>query len=139
MEPVAGSAPYPSHTPADCGCGCDRGEVRAAETDSVHEDGGCKPAISSYAYVLGQIDFRFPSLSIEKELAQNVGQAEVSQLTDRQAVRQVISQPENRYLARRRRSDGSASPTTQPPRNSARPSTPSPTTNAHTPWRTYRG
>ncbi|MFI5973100.1 hypothetical protein [Streptomyces sp. NPDC051452] len=100
MESVAGSVPYAWHTPADCGCGCDRGEVLAAETDSVHEDGGCGPTIPSYVYVLGKIDYVPPSRSIEKELAQIVGRADASQLTDRQAVHQVISQPENRYLAR---------------------------------------
>jgi PatG Domain len=51
---------------------------------------------SAYVYALGRIEPRFPSLSVEKEYAQ----AETAGLTDRQALQTVLSQPENRYLAR---------------------------------------
>jgi hypothetical protein len=55
---------------------------------------------SSFVYVLGRIEPRFPKLSIEKELAQATGRAETQGLTDRQALRLVLSRPENRYLVR---------------------------------------
>jgi hypothetical protein len=58
-------------------------------------------AISSYVYALGhQIEGRFPRLSVEKEMAQATGRAETAGQTDQQAFHQVLSRPENRYLAR---------------------------------------
>jgi hypothetical protein len=56
--------------------------------------------ISAYVYALGRIEPRFPRLSIEKEYAQATARAETVGLTDRQALQKVLSQPENRYLAR---------------------------------------
>jgi hypothetical protein len=55
---------------------------------------------SAYVYALGRIEPRFPSLAVEKEFAQATGRAETAGLTDRQAVQQVLSQRQNRYLAR---------------------------------------
>jgi hypothetical protein len=52
----------------------------------------------SYVYALGGIDPRFPRLAVEKEFAQATGRAETVNLTDRQALRQVLEQ--NRYLVR---------------------------------------
>ncbi|MFD5436475.1 hypothetical protein ACFWJ4_30550 [Kitasatospora sp. NPDC127067] len=87
-----------SYAPAsNCDC-C--GEARAAGGASVRGDSAPEPADPSYVYVLGQIDFRFPSLGIEKEIAQNAGRTTTVDLTDRQALCHIVSQPENRYLAR---------------------------------------
>jgi hypothetical protein len=58
------------------------------------------PAQPDYVYALGRIEPRFPSLAIEKEFAQARSQAETSGMTDRQALEEVLSQRENRYLAR---------------------------------------
>jgi len=55
---------------------------------------------SSYVYSLGQIEARFPRLSVEKELAQATGRAETAGRTDRQAFYEVLSKRENHYLAR---------------------------------------
>jgi hypothetical protein len=55
---------------------------------------------SAYVYALGRIEPRFPRLSVEKEYAQATSRAETAGLTDRQALQTVLSQPENRYLAR---------------------------------------
>jgi len=55
---------------------------------------------SAYVYALGRIEPRFSRLSVEKEYAQATGRAGTAGLTDRQAVQRVLSQPENRYLAR---------------------------------------
>ena len=54
----------------------------------------------SFVYALGQIEPRFPTLSIEKEFAQAVGSPATAGLTDRQTMKSAISERENRYLAR---------------------------------------
>ena len=54
----------------------------------------------SYVYALGQIETRFPNPSVEKEVAQVTGRAETAGSTDRQAFQNILSQRENRYLAR---------------------------------------
>ena len=55
---------------------------------------------SAYVYAQGRIEPRFPRLSVEKEYAQATSRAETAGLTDRQTLQAVLSQPENRYLAR---------------------------------------
>ena len=57
-------------------------------------------ATPSYVYAIGRIDPRFPRLSVEKELAQVTGQADAAGLTDRQALQRILSERQNRYLAR---------------------------------------
>jgi hypothetical protein len=57
-------------------------------------------ATSSYVYALGRVEPRFPRLAVEKEFAQATGRAETTGLTDRQALHAVLSQRQNRYLAR---------------------------------------
>ena len=54
----------------------------------------------SYVYALGRIEPRFPSPGIEKEFAQVVGRSDTTGLTDRQTLHTVLSNGENRYLAR---------------------------------------
>jgi len=54
----------------------------------------------SYVYAQGRVEPRFPHLSVEKEFAQATGRAETAGLTDRQALHAVLSQKQNRYLAR---------------------------------------
>ena len=60
------------------------------------------PAIPppAFVYALGQIEPRFPSLSIEKEFAQAIGSAANAGLTDRQTMRGALAERQNRYLAR---------------------------------------
>ena len=55
---------------------------------------------ASYVFALGRIEPRFPSLALEKEFAQVTGRAETAGLTDRQAIQAVLSQRQNRYVAR---------------------------------------
>jgi len=62
--------------------------------------GGGAGAPASYVYALGQIEERFPSPSVEKEVAQATGRAETAGRTDRQAFHQILAQRENRYIAR---------------------------------------
>ena len=54
----------------------------------------------SFVYALGQIETRYPSLSVEKEFAQTVGGASQAGLNDRQSVKRGIAERQNRYLAR---------------------------------------
>jgi PatG Domain len=54
----------------------------------------------SWVYALGNIEPRFPSISVEKEFAQATGRDKTSGLTDRQALHTVLSKPENRYMVR---------------------------------------
>jgi hypothetical protein len=78
--------------------------VDAAPLPSV--DGGSCPTCaagssgSSYVYAIGKIEARFPSLSVEKEFAQATGRADTKGMTDSQAMHEVVSRRENRYLAR---------------------------------------
>jgi hypothetical protein len=54
----------------------------------------------SWVYAIGNIEARFPTVSVEKEFAQATGRDKTSGLTDRQALHTVLSKPENRYLVR---------------------------------------
>lgn len=54
----------------------------------------------AYVYAAGRIEPRFCTLSAEKEFAQATGRAETAGLSDRRALQAVLSQRENRYLAR---------------------------------------
>ncbi len=83
----------------------DQPEVPAQSNSSGGADQGCNPNGSSgsspsYIYALGRVRPQFPSLAVEKEFVQATGRAETAGLTDRQALHAVLSQPQNRYLAR---------------------------------------
>jgi hypothetical protein len=58
------------------------------------------PRSSSYIYALGQIEARYPIISVEKEFMQTAGRIETTGLTDRQVFQKVLSDPQNRYLVR---------------------------------------
>jgi len=73
-----------------CSCGGNGG------SESVQAGTNTNPNI----YAVGQIDIRFPSLSVEKEFAQATGRAQTAGLSDRQALQSVVSERRNRYLAR---------------------------------------
>lgn len=65
----------------------------------------CGPApgtatLPCWVYAVGRIDVRFPGISVEKEFLQAVGRADTKNMTDRHAMQNVLSQPENRYLVR---------------------------------------
>jgi hypothetical protein len=86
---LARTTPSPQTGAGTCGnCGCKAGTNPHA------------PGTISFVYALGRVEPRFPSLAVEKEFAQATGRAETAGLTDRQALRAVLSKPENRYLAR---------------------------------------
>jgi hypothetical protein len=55
---------------------------------------------TSFVYAIGQVEARFPSLPLEREFAQVAGRNNTEGMTDRQTLQTVLSQRENRYLAR---------------------------------------
>jgi hypothetical protein len=59
-----------------------------------------QPAPAAFVYAIGRVEPRFPSLSIEKELAQVTGRAETAGKTDREALQSVLADRASRYLAR---------------------------------------
>ncbi len=61
---------------------------------------GADATSPSWVYALGNIEARFPSVSVEREFAQATGREKTSGHTDRQALHTVLSKPENRYLVR---------------------------------------
>lgn len=61
---------------------------------------GFQTTTKSYIYALGRVEARFPSIGIEKEFVQATGRTETAGLTDREALYQVLSQSQNRYLIR---------------------------------------
>ncbi|MDQ3852126.1 MAG: hypothetical protein M3299_04760 [Thermoproteota archaeon] len=82
-----------------CGCGAGGGmEASTSNPDSARSM--MNPAAHSYVYALGRIQPRFPSLSIEREFRQVVGQAETAGQTDPQAMQSILTKRENRYLVR---------------------------------------
>jgi hypothetical protein len=76
----------PQGTSSDCACG---------------GGGGNGSASATAVYAIGRIQPRFPTLGVEKELAQVVGRADSIGQTDWQALHAVLSRRENRYLARK--------------------------------------
>jgi hypothetical protein len=87
-EPVANS---------ECTCGQPGGSCVCGAEDVSSPNGSMVP---SYVYAIGRVEPRFASLASEKEFAQAAGRAETAGLTDRQVLHDVLSQRENRYLAR---------------------------------------
>jgi cyclic patellamide precursor peptide PatG len=84
--PPTNAAPCPT-----CGAGAEAGAPGTPET-----------AVSppSFILALGRVEPRFPSIGVEKELAQAVGRSDTTGQTDRRAFHSALSQRSNRYLAR---------------------------------------
>jgi hypothetical protein len=80
-------------SPPKGGCGCSR----CSGSSASHENAIERP----HVYALGYVEARFPSLAVEREFAQALARIETTGKTDRQAFYAVLSQRENRYLARR--------------------------------------
>lgn len=57
-------------------------------------------ATASFVYAIGRVEARFPRLAVEKEFAQATGREKTVGLTDRETLHKVLSQRQNRYLAR---------------------------------------
>ena len=63
--------------------------------------GTCGLKSLPFVYVLGQVEARFPNRSIEKEFVQIIERSKSANFEHQQAFYSVLSQPENRYLARK--------------------------------------
>jgi PatG Domain len=74
--------------------------VDTGDVPAPRPNGGVAAAVPEYVYAIGRIEPRFPTLSAEKEFAQATGRAETAGLSDRQALHEVLSQRQNRYLVR---------------------------------------
>lgn len=85
--PVSGIVPAQVTAPA---VPADNGDAAGGEETS-----------GSFVYALGRIEPRFPSLDMEKEFVQATGRADTAGLSDRAAAQDILSQRQNRYLARR--------------------------------------
>jgi PatG C-terminal len=77
-----------------CECASKEGSVPNSN------EGGSMAENTSYIYVTGRITPRFPNIELEKELLQATGRTDTAGLTDREALQSVLSQRQNRYLAR---------------------------------------
>jgi PatG C-terminal/Subtilase family len=66
----------------------------------VRSPGPVFPEMPTFVYALGRIDARYPTLAVEKEFAQAIGNYDSAGRTDREVVRDVIQERHNRYLAR---------------------------------------
>ena len=53
-----------------------------------------------FVYAIGRLEPRFPTVGVEKELAQLIGKAGTANLTDREAIHSILSRPDAFYLAR---------------------------------------
>jgi PatG Domain len=56
---------------------------------------------AQFVYAIGRIEARFSTLGVEKEFSQATGRTDSAGLTDRETAHAVLSDPANRYLARR--------------------------------------
>ena len=94
---IAASAnPSAEMPPSRAYPGPESGEV----TPTPRPNGGVGVATPAYVYAIGRVEPRFPTLSAEKEFVQATGRAETAGLTDRQALHALLSERQNRYLAR---------------------------------------
>ena len=64
------------------------------------EPNGTLLAPPSYVFAIGRVEMRFPTLAVEKEFAQATGRIDTKGLTDRKAIRAVLSERNNRYILR---------------------------------------
>src|SRR5262249_1797008 len=81
----------------ECTCGRPGGNCVCGAEDASSPNGNPVP---SFVYAIGRVEPRFASLASEKEFAQAAGRADTAGQTDRQVLHDVLSQRENRYLAR---------------------------------------
>lgn len=86
-RPVSGE---PAVTHASCGCG----------TAASGEGGRATGGGTGYVYVLGRVHAVFPDLSVQREFFQVAAADGTTDATDADALHRVLSDPENRYIAR---------------------------------------
>jgi len=75
--------------------------AKASGNEKSENKGTCGLKSLPFVYVLGQVEARFPNRSIEKEFVQIIERSKSANFEHQQAFYSVLSQPENRYLARK--------------------------------------
>lgn len=106
IQPVAATVPAPAAIagPSRPSCPtCGGGPTAPGRANCPTCGGGsaAAPFGQTQATLVGIVTAAFPSLSVEKEFAQLLGQKDFKGFTDRQTIHAVLKRPENRYLARR--------------------------------------
>jgi hypothetical protein len=76
------------------------GSEISVERNALPRSGANHSTPASFVYAIGRVTPRFPSLAVEKELAQVTGRADTAGLTDRETLQSVLADRANRYLAR---------------------------------------
>ncbi|GAA2250762.1 hypothetical protein GCM10010232_43340 [Streptomyces amakusaensis] len=91
-----GTAPEPPPvTQACCDCG-----GNTASGAGGHDGSAARSAGPTPVYVLGRVRAVFPDISVQREFSQVAGEAEQPDATDDDALYRVLSDPDNRYIAR---------------------------------------
>jgi PatG C-terminal len=93
-------APSPQPGPPNVSPVPTGGRAGSCPTCGTAPQSGFAMGVGPYVYAIGVIEPRFPRPSVEKEIAQVTGRAETAGLTDRQALRKVLQERQNRYLVR---------------------------------------
>lgn len=79
-------------------------DISHGKSDTISMESSCGTGAcgdsNSHVYAIGTIQARFPSMGVEKEFVQAVKEGETSNLTNQQALYKILSQEDNRYLAR---------------------------------------
>lgn len=98
-EAHAAATPSPPVSDEDIAAG-DRASGASAAAAELANPSDDETGGYQHVYAIGRIEPRFPTLALEKEFAQATSRAETEGLTDRQALHEVLTKRENRYLAR---------------------------------------
>jgi hypothetical protein len=80
-------------------CGSGQGQQSAPPAQNPASTQNPAPS-RNYIYAIGNIESRFPSISVEKEFAQVLAGLDTKGKTDRESFYMVLSNPHNLYLAR---------------------------------------
>lgn len=91
----------PQNTCSACSAARAKENENTGKNETKDGKGTCPLNPLPYVYALGQVEARFPSRSIEKEFAQLIERSQSSDLSDQQAFYTILSQPQNRYLAKK--------------------------------------
>jgi cyclic patellamide precursor peptide PatG len=89
IESNSTTAPHRHVRPATC-----------ASCGAAAASNGYEATAPSYVYAIGNVEMRFPNLSVEKEFAQATAGAGTQGLTNQATLHSVLAEPANRYLAR---------------------------------------
>ncbi len=101
IEAQESSSAQPQKKCSACSAESSSDGAKVIGNEKGKDKGSCGLKSLPYVYVLGQVEARFPGRSIEKEFLQILERSKSTNLEHQQAFYSVLSQPENRYLARK--------------------------------------